>query len=178
LLEKVGKVDESLHFGMDYDLFLRMKLLGEFLPVKDVFSVYRLHEGSKTVSSQEKFKTEYLQIFSRFLRTFLRHEEIGLLKSLGDYHESPLNYLHLTKSSSLSEDFIRSVFTRWLQHQMTLAFGERQFSRVVNLGKTYQNYASEAWKADENSQKLFASARYEIASPAQKLSLRLRKTFS
>lgn len=48
--EKSGAaLDESLHFSMDYDLWVRFAIQGAVIvAVADAFSVYRVHEGQKT----------------------------------------------------------------------------------------------------------------------------------
>jgi glycosyltransferase involved in cell wall biosynthesis len=49
VFEKVGSLDESLHFAMDYDLWIR---IGKSFPcryLKQFLSKYRLHEASKTI---------------------------------------------------------------------------------------------------------------------------------
>lgn len=67
ILEKVGMLDESLHYGMDYELLIRIALESQILKVDDVFSKYRLHEESKTIKKKSEFALEWLKIFVRFL---------------------------------------------------------------------------------------------------------------
>ena len=51
----VGGLDESLHFAMDYDLWIRIggRFTCRYLPV--VLATYRLHETSKTVRDETLF---------------------------------------------------------------------------------------------------------------------------
>jgi glycosyltransferase involved in cell wall biosynthesis len=72
LLLDVGYLNEDLHFKMDYDLYSRMVLKTNFLKVTNVFSKYRLHESSKTVSQSNKFVEDLHSIF------LTRVNELGL----------------------------------------------------------------------------------------------------
>jgi glycosyltransferase involved in cell wall biosynthesis len=49
-LTDTGDLDTSLHFVMDYDLWIRMAGKFEFTYLPDFLSTYRLHEESKTIS--------------------------------------------------------------------------------------------------------------------------------
>ena len=62
-LDKVGYLDQSLHYGMDYDLFSRLSLVSRFQPVKEVFSKYRIHADSKSVAQSEKFRKDWDRVF-------------------------------------------------------------------------------------------------------------------
>jgi glycosyltransferase involved in cell wall biosynthesis len=48
----VGGLDVSLHFCMDYDLWIRLAKSSEFIYLQDFLATYRLHEESKTVSER------------------------------------------------------------------------------------------------------------------------------
>jgi glycosyltransferase involved in cell wall biosynthesis len=67
LLETAGWLDETLHFGMDYDLWLRfgLRCTAAYLPTR--FAALRLHAGAKSVSQLGKFAEEDVLIFERLL---------------------------------------------------------------------------------------------------------------
>jgi len=50
VINKTGGLDESLHYSMDYDLWLRISKQGKCLHIPDVLSKFRKHDGCKTVS--------------------------------------------------------------------------------------------------------------------------------
>ena len=52
-MEAVGGLDLTLHYVMDYDFWIRLSKKFRFSYVDDFFSTYRLHQNSKTISSQE-----------------------------------------------------------------------------------------------------------------------------
>lgn len=67
LLDKYGLLDESLHYCMDHDLWLRFLTGGEtFKIVSDIFSVYQVYPESKTGSSISKFIKEHNKVAKRY----------------------------------------------------------------------------------------------------------------
>ena len=59
VLEKAGFLNESLHFVMDHDLWLRMGLIApmEYLPME--MAALRLHSSAKTVKAMSGFASEF-----------------------------------------------------------------------------------------------------------------------
>ncbi|MEJ1237893.1 glycosyltransferase family 2 protein [Chryseolinea sp. T2] len=68
-LDKVGLLDETLHYGMDLDLWLRLSLSSRFRHVSSVLSHYLIHEDSKSGSGFNKFRTEWRMITRKYLST-------------------------------------------------------------------------------------------------------------
>lgn len=65
-LDRTGPLDESLHYLMDHDLYVRMVLAGlTFLRVEDVWARFRWHASSKTHSQWVGFNLELQQIVRR-----------------------------------------------------------------------------------------------------------------
>ena len=63
-IDKVGgKLNEELHYGMDFDLFCRLALVCDFVPVTDIFARYRLHYQSKSVSQANLFMADWNKTF-------------------------------------------------------------------------------------------------------------------
>jgi hypothetical protein len=65
LLSRIGFLDESLEYGMDYDLWLRLRDARiEYVP--RVLSMYRWHAASKTARNQIGNWRELLRIVRRY----------------------------------------------------------------------------------------------------------------
>ena len=59
-----GKLDEDLHYGFDWEWFLRAKSKGiSFHVINKTLSLYRIHERHKTSNGGEKRKQELLKIY-------------------------------------------------------------------------------------------------------------------
>jgi glycosyltransferase involved in cell wall biosynthesis len=65
LWEKTGQLDETQHFVLDWDWWLRASLLGEFITIQDCLSVYRFHDQHKTGSGVQRRIDEILGIVER-----------------------------------------------------------------------------------------------------------------
>jgi glycosyltransferase involved in cell wall biosynthesis len=75
-----GKVNEQLHYGMDFDLFCRLALVCRFVPVKDIFAKYRLHHTSKSVAQSEKFMADWSKTFVALCNNVGWHALIDKMK--------------------------------------------------------------------------------------------------
>lgn len=82
LLDQVGYLDEMMHYGMDYDLFARMALVARFRKIDTVFSMYRIHNSSKTVTGDDKFIDDWTRTFVRVVRSLQAGSLIDRLHSL------------------------------------------------------------------------------------------------
>lgn len=129
LIDEQGPLDESLHFSMDTDLFVRAGLHYDILQVDDVFARFRLHANSKSVSAfSKRFLSDNRLIFSRVLATLNADREINEMKRLELYEEP--SYLY--QPASRRFDTKKLVFF-FLQHRLsTLYFqgDKKEFKRI------------------------------------------------
>ncbi len=73
LHERVGGLDETLHYGMDWDLWLRMQEAGaRMLPIEDVLSTYHVSGENKTSTGGATRNREMYEILRRHNRGRLR----------------------------------------------------------------------------------------------------------
>lgn len=107
VLSEIGPLNEGLHYGMDWDFFLRMRRATKMVHVKQDLATFRLHKASKTsAEGDQRYKNDlhrihqtnrvarfrnasldrlyfrFLKIYSMFLRlwTVLRDNPIGYLR--------------------------------------------------------------------------------------------------
>lgn len=115
LLEQ-GYLDESLHYGMDYDLLARIALNYPISKVDDTLSKYRLHAESKSVAQNIEFTRDWAKTFSRVLRSFdFTGELIKSLTDLGLYIEGEDAY---NVNRSFEPEDIRKAFLYFLEFQL------------------------------------------------------------
>jgi len=92
LLEAGNWVREDLHLGMDYDLFARLGGICNFHSATEIFSRYRLHDASKTVSQHSKLIEDWTRTFSNLCRNcgwndvIAKMEQIPQLSPFLNYH--------------------------------------------------------------------------------------------
>ena len=64
--ERIGKLDESLHWTMDYDLWLRMAQAAEPLMLEKRLASFRVHGSSKSAGGHRAQFEEGYQVASRY----------------------------------------------------------------------------------------------------------------
>lgn len=69
LFEQVGSIDESLTYGMDWELFLRMWKVAQTMHVARELATYRIHESAKGSSEDDdRFQRDTRIIQKRHIR--------------------------------------------------------------------------------------------------------------
>lgn len=63
--EQAGRLDESLHLTMDYDLWLRIARANRVVGLDAVWALQRIHEEAKTVAQYDEFWPERLRVSRR-----------------------------------------------------------------------------------------------------------------
>ena len=92
-LDKVGgRVNEELHYGMDFDLFCRLACVCNFVPVPDIFARYRLHYQSKSVSQSNRFMADWNKTFVNFCNNMGWKSLNEKLRSTGVVDESVFDW--------------------------------------------------------------------------------------
>ncbi len=122
LLLEQGLLDESLHFSMDTDLFIRAGLHYKIRQSAEVFSRFRLHAASKSVSAFSKnFLKDNAVIFSKTLTTLGYSSVIAEMKSLKLYTEPSQLY----KKPDRDFDGRKMIFY-FLQHRLSTLYFHRE----------------------------------------------------
>jgi glycosyltransferase involved in cell wall biosynthesis len=65
VVEKVGYLDESLQFCLDYDLWIRLARVAKFLYLPEFLATSRLHEDTKTLGQRARAHVEILRTVRR-----------------------------------------------------------------------------------------------------------------
>jgi len=66
VVQKAGELDTTFYYFMDWDFWLRAGLFVKIDYVKDIWSTYRLHAESKTVSQSLKLAPELEYMYRKF----------------------------------------------------------------------------------------------------------------
>jgi len=82
IMEKVGFLNENLHYSMDYEYWTRMLLAGgKFMRLYDTLAQFRLSSGSKTVGQTVKMAVEGLMVIDTFFEQPAIAERFGISTS-------------------------------------------------------------------------------------------------
>jgi glycosyltransferase involved in cell wall biosynthesis len=129
LIDEQGFIDESLHFSMDADLYVRAGLNYSLLQVNDVLAKFRLHGKSKSISEFNKtFLTDNEIIFSRVAETLNSVYLINELKKLGLYIKA--EYLYKRSGNSFDE---KKLLYYFLQHRLFTLFNTNDSGGFIKL---------------------------------------------
>jgi glycosyltransferase involved in cell wall biosynthesis len=140
ILQKAGKLNTKLHFGMDYELFSRMKMISDFHYVDFLFSRYRLHDESKSTTSIAKFIDEWILIFNSIVDGL---EIESIKKSLKDLKlktppdESTMSFFRKHKSEK-NPDPDKMLFY-FLVNVIRYDYITEKFDRVKTAGSFVKN---------------------------------------
>lgn len=131
LLLEQGLLDESLHFSMDTDLFVRAGLHYKIRQSEEVFSRFRLHAASKSVSAFNKnFLKDNAVIFSKTITSLGLKQAIAEMKQLDLYTEPR----ELYQPSGRTFDGNKMIFY-FLQHRLSTLYYHREkkeFRRIFS----------------------------------------------
>ena len=89
-----GQLNESLHYGMDYDLYSRLACTCRFIAVKNIFSKYRLHENSKSVAEEYRFSDDWSRVFINLCKNLQWDELLSELKTPGVVNEELFSFFY------------------------------------------------------------------------------------
>ena len=68
LMNKVGTMDETLHYAFDYDLFIRLTSIAKVTHIDRPLAEYRYHSTSKSVAQCHRFLPEICSVSRRYWR--------------------------------------------------------------------------------------------------------------
>lgn len=83
--EETGYLDETLHYLMDYDLWMRFFFNYKSIKVNKPLAGFRIHDASKTSSNPRELYLEYRKILSRFFNSWDEQIILSQLRELGIY---------------------------------------------------------------------------------------------
>lgn len=121
IVDEIGFLDESLHYCMDLDWWLKYLLrydIDTVVAVDDIWSTFRIHDESKTSLSAIKFKEEKRLIYNRIFNFYSKsgNQKIKLPKETSLNLKNAKNYYDLWQSdvSGLENNKLLS-FKHWLK---------------------------------------------------------------
>lgn len=66
VFDKIGYLDESLHYAMDTDLFIRIASIKELPYIPEILAEFRMQPNAKTSEGSHKFAMELLKIRNKY----------------------------------------------------------------------------------------------------------------
>lgn len=169
-------VDESLHYCMDYDLLLRTILNYDILQVDELFSAYRLHPASKTVSEWSKFEVEKDKVFLRLLYTLNANKEIEFLSKLGISSDEnlQLNKIYNFDKQKVENLNLDKIIQMFLYRKIPVLFEAKEYETVVLYCEALQKHYTNFYKSI-NLDSMYQTSKYNSLSSLGKLGWKFKK---
>ena len=136
-------LDETLHFGMDYDLFSCLFLNCNFLSVHDAFSKYRLHAESKTVMTNEGFARDWQKVFCKIIASLGNKEIQSDLQKLGMWHNVQTIFPVI---KYIDGKFLLKSFQYFLNFQINFYYRDLNLKQVKRIAKFINREFPEFYK--------------------------------
>lgn len=89
LHDELGLLDESLHYCMDFEFWLRLIESGRRPTLIDTeLSTYRLHDSSKSCAMPMGFTREHVRVESRYARSLPLMQRVRVMRRMGYMHRA------------------------------------------------------------------------------------------
>ncbi|HEU5166437.1 MAG TPA: glycosyltransferase family 2 protein [Chitinophagaceae bacterium] len=180
LVDRVGYLNEQLHYGMDYDLFLRLALVCDFLPIDNVLAKYRLHQQSKSVSESNRFIGDWKRSFVNLCKNLQWSNELEYLRKTHLFNDE-LNYFKSFSFEPLNQIQIainkRKALFFHLGHilkDLYWNYHVRQAKRLKNMMK--EDFENTWWQEDPRLNTVASKLNYPDFALAFVRFFRLLKT--
>ncbi|RZK47137.1 MAG: glycosyltransferase [Pedobacter sp.] len=113
--QQVGKLREDIHFGFDWEWYLRAKQAGiPFYPLEKALSMYRIHDAHKSSSGGTKRQKEILEIYRNYSPRIARLYELLCSE---DFNTNQLNAKIISKLGLLSgRHYNYEALLRYVKH--------------------------------------------------------------
>lgn len=120
LWDRVGPLNESLHFAMDHEFFLRCVLAGAQVRLdSQMLAIFRQHAGQKT-SQWDRYQAESAAAKQPFLTPYWKSPVGKTLMRLSFWMETLARHRNVHPRLGLSPQYDRIAVSEWL-----LKLGER-----------------------------------------------------
>ena len=176
-LNKVGFLNPSLHYGMDYDLFARLCMICDFKYIDVFLSKYRLHNESKSTIATSKFLDEWILIFNSIV-TGLNKEKI--LEVLIENNTSVLPDENINKFFSgltlLKKIDYEKMLYYFLINVVRYDYASANFKRVERIGNYLSDHFGSSLDLEPSVNKIIQRARF-LPRPFILAARKLKRTF-
>ncbi len=135
-LERVGYVTTSLHFCMDYDLWIRLRQIGDFVHIPQTLATSRLHGESKSVTGQLEFRREVVgmtaeRLGAAPLTCLYGYADAIVRDRAGVDLEQPVSALHKAATIALTALLMPRYHRRLSRRDLQLLGARLQSNRAL-----------------------------------------------
>jgi len=126
-----GGVNRDIYFSMDYELYLRMHLLGiKVKQIDDLIGNIRIHDNTKTAQYEEIMHLENGNAFMTFLSSYGKHRYANFFKSIGH-----AMYPAYTIKLKLTNKEIKASLKHYLYKNVWYYYNSGKYSIAAMIAK-------------------------------------------
>lgn len=128
--EKTGILDEEVHFGFDWEWFLRVEENFELQPISNCLSMYRIHDDHKSGTGGEKRQLELLEIYKKYNLRLSNLYELLMKENLDDVRNFTNLKFKLKNKVGRHTSFFQKLKTKDKRYS---AFTDNEISHVMAM---------------------------------------------
>jgi glycosyltransferase involved in cell wall biosynthesis len=141
ILNKIGYLDENLHYVMDYDYWLRISKHYQFNYIKNPIAVMRVHDRAKSSLSYEVFEREWFRILRKYWRESLSIDYLKYLLRAQNFRSNLMRVYAYSRMEELPlKEFRKRILLSIANNPLNL-FNKKFISALFRaiLGHHYSN---------------------------------------
>jgi glycosyltransferase involved in cell wall biosynthesis len=141
-VDRVGFLDETLHFALDKEYYLRVAGAFPIVALRDALACLRLHESSKSVATGVGFAPEMLRVAERIIRSRDAYPLVEIDPDVitGAAHQRASQFLYMAGRYGEAWRELRQALACAPRNRPGILFREtsRMFLRAVLTRRWYQ----------------------------------------
>ena len=121
IIDKIGFLDENLHYVMDYDFWLRISKHYQFHYIKKPLAIMRVHDRAKSSLSYEVFEREWFKILRKYWRQSLSIHYLKYLLMAQNFRSNLMRIYAYSKMEELSlKEFRKRILLSIVNNPLNL----------------------------------------------------------
>lgn len=131
LMDRIGYLDESLHYVMDFDYWIRAYLNAQLSHIPLVVANFRLHNSSKTIDDPVELYYEKNRVIATMFHNLGAYRQLNQLRSLDLVPEGKLNDYPVSKKIAVAT--LDKILSRHLINNALLINKAGNYSRSEKI---------------------------------------------
>lgn len=127
--DQIGYLDESLHYTMDYDLWMRIFFNFKTLKVNKPLAKFLIHKNAKTANNPKELYLEYRKVLSSFFYSLNDHDLIKRLIEKRIYDNPENKKYNISFNNKLIKKVLQNYIYNCAIQEFT--FGDKLLSKAL-----------------------------------------------
>ncbi|MCX8522322.1 glycosyltransferase [Chryseobacterium formosus] len=128
--KSVGPLSENVHFGFDWEWFLRAEKKYTLQPLSECISLYRFHKDHKSGTGGNKRQLELLKIYQQYNPHFGKLFQLLMNENMDDVKNFSNYKIRLKNKIGRKTSFIQKLKLKNPKYQ---EFSEREINQLIKM---------------------------------------------